>query len=168
MTNRAQRNWNSWWSEYRSIKEELQTECHLIIMERDEGICQACGRRGTDLAHITTVQSFAKFGGTFKQSESLRDKMDAAYRDDNMVILCRECHTAQHTIKIYGHWSNDMTPKLKERKRIVNKLFRIIKKSRGWNGVSQLYTEETYDVDWKEVKLLMNKNAIKKENEEGK
>jgi len=58
-----------------------------LAWERDEGICQRCGRAGVDVHHV--YGHFATWDETFKMHERYE-------RADRLVVLCRECHMRCH------------------------------------------------------------------------
>ena len=51
------------------------------IVERDDGICQYCGRQGANIHHIA-------FGGTGRARRHIKE---------NLVTLCLECHSRAHS-----------------------------------------------------------------------
>lgn len=56
------------------------TKANKLVKERDESLCQLCGRRAVDIHHIVP----AGMGG--KRTNELY----------NMLCLCGECHTQAH------------------------------------------------------------------------
>jgi hypothetical protein len=59
-----------------------------IIMERDGGLCQKCGGRGSDIHHIVP----AGLGGKRKHLEA------------NLITLCLEHHMLCHSNKDMKNW----------------------------------------------------------------
>ena len=51
------------------------------ILERDEGICQYCGKQGANIHHIL-------FGGTGRKR---------IHCIENLITLCGECHRGAHS-----------------------------------------------------------------------
>lgn len=56
------------------------TKANKLVKERDEGICQLCGRVAADVHHIVPA------GMGCKRTNELY----------NMLCLCGECHTQAH------------------------------------------------------------------------
>lgn len=68
-------------------KLQLQRDYRPQILERDNHGCVACGAvHLLELAHITAVHEFY---GAFGRS---RSSLERSYRDDNLCMLCRDCH----------------------------------------------------------------------------
>ena len=51
------------------------------VLERDDGICQSCGRQGVNIHHIL-------FGGTGRRR---------IHTVENLITLCLECHSRAHS-----------------------------------------------------------------------
>ncbi len=51
------------------------------ILERDNGICQYCGKQGANIHHIA-------FGGTGRARRHIKE---------NLITLCLECHSRAHS-----------------------------------------------------------------------
>lgn len=79
---------------YMRLKAEITALWRDKVLERDGHACRSCGAKAASdlllhLAHITSAQAFNRY---FGHPEGLRQ----SYRDDNLVILCRYCHSAEH------------------------------------------------------------------------
>lgn len=112
-------------SSYGRDKDRLQSEWRSKIFERDGYRCVNCGsKEKLQLAHITPVNSFVRHYEPFR--DTLYDTMSEAYSFDNMVTLCERCHMCQH-----GRSNARDAPLVK---RDVLKIFRDIKKHRGWSS----------------------------------
>ena len=61
----------------------------LQVMERDEGICQYCGRQGANIHHIA-------YGGTGRKR---------IHCIENLITLCLECHREAHSNKEMRDWT---------------------------------------------------------------
>ncbi|MHC1588392.1 MAG: HNH endonuclease [Methermicoccaceae archaeon] len=162
---------------YREIKSKLQDEWRDKIFSRDQYQCRACGsKEHLHLAHITTVRAFllaAKAAGEeIDNPEKLEKVMRKAYREDNLITLCSNCHKAYHGE--YRHLINEneklknllnmreqmrKNPIIQEylslceeideefqkvyeeadtRRCSIQRLFREIKKERGWSSAKTI------------------------------
>lgn len=87
---------------YADIKEGLQRKWKPIIIERDGASCVVCSMSNIiDLAHVKPVLSFVK-EAKCRTVWDMRLAMERAYTMNNMHILCRECHGAEHGIITNG------------------------------------------------------------------
>ena len=59
------------------------------ILERDDGMCQCCGRQGANIHHIA-------FGGTGRKRLHIKE---------NLITLCLDCHREAHTSKDMREWT---------------------------------------------------------------
>jgi 5-methylcytosine-specific restriction endonuclease McrA len=59
------------------------------VLERDDGICQYCGRQGANIHHIA-------YGGTGRARRHIKE---------NLITLCLECHGAAHRSKEMRGWT---------------------------------------------------------------
>lgn len=59
------------------------------ILERDDGICQYCGRQGANIHHIA-------YGGTGRKR---------IHCIENLITLCLECHREAHSNKEMRAWT---------------------------------------------------------------
>ncbi len=59
------------------------------ILERDNGICQSCGRQGANIHHIVP----AGIG---------RKRIHAI---ENLITLCLDCHSGAHSSKEMREWT---------------------------------------------------------------
>ena len=65
------------------------------VLERDDGICQYCGRQGINIHHIVP----AGMG---------RKRIHAI---ENLITLCLECHSGAHSSKEMREWTYDWSRK---------------------------------------------------------
>ena len=61
------------------------------VLERDDSICQHCGRQGVNIHHIVP----AGMGG--KRIHAI----------ENLITLCLECHSGAHSSKDMREWTYD-------------------------------------------------------------
>lgn len=59
------------------------------VLERDDGICQSCGRQGANIHHIA-------FGGTGRARRHIKE---------NLITLCLECHSRAHSNRAMRDWT---------------------------------------------------------------
>ena len=59
------------------------------VIERDEGICQYCGKWGVNIHHIL-------FGGTGRRR---------IHTVENLITLCGECHRGVHSTRAMRDWT---------------------------------------------------------------
>lgn len=64
----------------------------LAVWERDEGLCQKCGRQGSSPPHHIV------YGGTGRRR---------VHRIENLITLCLECHTECHSTKDAREWAQE-------------------------------------------------------------
>ena len=65
------------------------------ILERDDGICQYCGRQGVNIHHIA-------YGGT---------GMARKHIIENLITLCLDCHREAHSSKDMREWTYEWSRK---------------------------------------------------------
>jgi 5-methylcytosine-specific restriction endonuclease McrA len=83
----------------------------LQVMERDNGICQHCGRQGANIHHIVP----AGMGG--KRIHAI----------ENLITLCLDCHSGAHSSKEMREWTYAWS-----RKRYGNTIDRLL--ALKWSG----------------------------------
>src|SRR5690554_1790977 len=59
------------------------------VSERDEGICQYCGRQGANIHHIA-------YGGTGRVRRHIKE---------NLITLCLDCHREAHSNREFREWT---------------------------------------------------------------
>ena len=65
------------------------------VLERDNEICQFCGRQGANIHHIV-------FGGTGRKR---------IHSKENLITLCLECHRNAHSNGEMREWTYDWSRK---------------------------------------------------------
>src|SRR5690554_4853466 len=65
------------------------------VLERDDGICQYCGRQGANIHHIVP----AGIGGK------------RIHRIENLITLCLDCHREAHSSKDMREWTYEWSRK---------------------------------------------------------
>jgi 5-methylcytosine-specific restriction endonuclease McrA len=65
------------------------------VLERDDGICQYCGRQGANIHHIVP----AGMG---------RKRIHAI---ENLITLCLDCHRLAHNVKSMKVWTYEWSRK---------------------------------------------------------
>lgn len=65
------------------------------ILERDNGICQHCGRPGENIHHII-------FGGIGRRR---------IHAKENLITLCLDCHRLAHNVKSMRVWTYEWSRK---------------------------------------------------------
>ncbi|QRN86015.1 HNH endonuclease [Clostridia bacterium] len=86
------------------------TKANKLVIERDQRICQLCGKRATDVHHIVP----AGMGGK---------RVNEPY---NMICLCDECHRRAHKDRTFRVSMEDWS-----RERYGNKVDELILRKRG-------------------------------------
>jgi 5-methylcytosine-specific restriction endonuclease McrA len=81
------------------------------ILERDDGICQYCGRQGANIHHIVP----AGMG---------RKRIHAI---ENLITLCLECHSGAHSSKSMRAWTEEWS-----RKKYGNTIDKLL--AQKWSG----------------------------------
>lgn len=74
---------------------QAREDMYRKVTERSEGMCQVCGRMGTEMHHCCSG------GGKRKQHESV----------ESIVLLCMECHRG--TRGVHGRDGRQLDLKLK-------------------------------------------------------
>lgn len=64
------------------------------VIERDEGLCQSCGKVANIIHHIDNTG----IGGKFKTGVSGRLRDDINNSLDNLIVLCKRCHADIHRL----------------------------------------------------------------------
>lgn len=65
------------------------------VLERDDSICQYCGRQGANIHHIVP----AGIGGKRRHIK------------ENLITLCLDCHSRAHSSKDMRAWAEDWSRK---------------------------------------------------------
>jgi 5-methylcytosine-specific restriction endonuclease McrA len=81
------------------------------ILERDDGICQYCGRQGANIHHIA-------YGGTGRVRRHIKE---------NLITLCLDCHREAHSSKDMREWTYEWS-----RKRYGNTIDKLL--ALKWSG----------------------------------
>ena len=83
----------------------------LQVVERDDGICQYCGRQGANIHHIA-------YGGTGRVRRHIKE---------NLITLCLDCHREAHSSKDMREWTYEWS-----RKRYGNTIDKLL--ALKWSG----------------------------------
>jgi len=123
-------------SEYGSVRTAMKTKYRKRILRRHGGMCAVCGKEsGLEIAHITPVSEFVSILGI--------ERVEAAWRTDNVMILCEYCHCCEHWDDEYWQsrfrkYHEDMWEPSEEDKQRVREKIAELKTKRGWDSVVDL------------------------------
>ena len=81
------------------------------VLERDDGICQYCGKPGQNIHHIA-------YGGTGRVRRHIKE---------NLITLCLDCHGEAHSNREFREWTYEWS-----RKRYGNAIDKLL--ALKWNG----------------------------------
>jgi len=121
-------------SVYHRLKKKLQVKYREEVLDRFNHQCCVCfSKEHLHLHHITPVIAFVKRFGV--------ENMEMAYRRDNMVCLCSNCHRSYHkkpTIFVNG--KKPAWDRVRARKVVIR--MNEFKKARGWFKVDELKDDD--------------------------
>lgn len=165
---------------YRERKAELQEAWRERIFERDEFQCQVCEEKGTPetlhLAHVTTALAFVKATGrldgmdlSYREDNLLtvcpgchkvqHKEIDRLWNPrlgellDEQDSLRSEPLIKQwlDLVKRIGEEIEVARTEARRRKRVADRLFRSIKKERGWSSALELTEAQRGIPTWQEL-----------------